>query len=293
MLLFHDCIPCFIRQSLDSVRLVTSDERLHEQVLRTALQTAAEMDLQQTPPEMAQRIHRAIRTITNRDDPYREIKDRFNAMALKLYPTLQEWIDASDRPMDTTVRLAIAGNVIDFGVKSQLTVAEVRQAIMHSLSVRLEGDLSTFLSAVKRSRRILYLADNAGEIVFDRLLIERLPRGKVTVAVRGRPVINDATRADAETAGIPAVAEVIDNGSDAPGTLLNDCSTAFRERFDQADLVIAKGQGNFETLSDVTKDVFFLLKAKCSVIARHLDCSVGSLVLRRSKASPCAGGCSP
>ena len=134
-----------------------------------------------------------------------------------------------------------------------------------------------------------FLKDNAGEIVFDRLLIERLPPGKVTVAVRGFPVINDATLADAEGAGIHEVAEVIENGSDAPGTILDDCSESFRDRFDKADLVIAKGQGNYETLSEVDKDIYFLLKAKCPVIARDIGCQEGAMILKRSKSMAASG----
>ena len=113
------------------------------------------------------------------------------------------------------------------------------------------------------------------EIVFDRLLIEQLPREKVTLVVRGAPVSNDATMIDAEDTGLTKLLEVIDNGSDAPGTILDDCSHAFRERFDSADLIIAKGQGNYESLSEVEKDIYFLLKAKCPVIARDLGCEVG------------------
>ncbi|MCK4815836.1 DUF89 family protein, partial [bacterium] len=130
---------------------------------------------------------------------------------------------------------------------------------------------------------ILYLADNAGEIVFDRLLIEQLPYEKITVVVKGKPVINDATMDDAEFAGLTEIVEVFDNGSDAPGTILQDCSQTFRDRFEDADLVIAKGQGNYETLSEVDKDIFFLLKVKCFIIARDIDCEVGEMILQRSK----------
>jgi len=230
---------------------------------------------------MGQHIHRLIREITGEADPYRQIKDGFNRMALKLYPTFRGWVGSSDNPMETAVRLVIAGNVIDFGVNSHLSETEVRESVMDGLSAPLDGDVEEFSLAVSRAERILYLADNAGEIVFDRLLIEQLPPGKVTVGVRGFPVINDATLVDAEVAGIPQVAEVIDNGSDAPGTILDDCSHAFRERFDEAELIIAKGQGNYETLSEVNKAVYFLLKAKCPVIARDIGCGVGSMVLRR------------
>jgi uncharacterized protein with ATP-grasp and redox domains len=110
----------------------------------------------------------------------------------------------------------------------------------------------------------------------------------VTVAVRGAPVINDVTIADTQPAGIPGLVEVVDNGSDAPGTILDDCSAEFQRRFDEADLIIAKGQGNYETLSEVEKDIFFMLKAKCPVIARDLACHVGGLILRRSRHAPVA-----
>ena len=278
---FFDCIPCIVRQTLDSVRLVTSDETVHQQVLREVLRTAAEMDLQRSPPEMSQWIHRKIREYIGQSDPYRQIKDRFNRMALKLYPTLREWVEDSNKPMETAMRLAIAGNVIDFGVNSRLSEAQVRQSVMHSLSASLDADVEEFSRAISDAQRILYLADNAGEIVFDRLLIERMPPGKVTVGVRGFPVINDATITDAEDTGITELAEVIENGSDAPGTILGDCSEAFLERFENADLIVAKGQGNYETLSEVDKDIYFLLKAKCPVIARDIGCQMDSLVMRR------------
>jgi len=149
------------------------------------------------------------------------------------------------------------------------------------MSARLDANLAEFSRAIAAAERILYLADNAGEIVFDRLLIERLPTEKVTVAVRGLPVINDATLIDAEYAGITELVEVIDNGSDAPGTILEDCSEAFLERFHAADLIISKGQGNYETLSQVHKDIYFLLKVKCPVVARDVGCQMNSLVLQR------------
>ena len=279
---FFDCIPCFVRQSLDSVRMMTPDEAVHERLLREVLRVLGEMDMRQSPPAMAQRIHRVIRKLTGQSDPYRAIKDRFNRLALDIYPRLKARVEGSANPMETAIRLAIAGNVIDLGVKSHLPEEEVHEAIEHALAASFDGDVQAFAEAASRANKILYLADNAGEIVLDRLLIERLPPGKVTVAVKGSPVINDATMEDAEAAGLTELVEVIDNGSDAPGTILEDCSPEFRERFDRADVVIAKGQGNYETLSEADKDIFFVLKVKCPVIAEDLGCQVGSLVLRRS-----------
>jgi uncharacterized protein with ATP-grasp and redox domains len=137
---------------------------------------------------------------------------------------------------------------------------------------------------VNQAEKILDLADNAGEIVFDRLLIEQLPTEKVTLVVKGEPVINDATMEDAKVAGLTEIVKVIDNGSDAPGTIMESCSQRFLEHFEDSDLVIAKGQGNYETLSRVDKNIFFILKAKCPVIARDLGCKVGEMIIRRNEA---------
>ena len=285
---FFDCIPCFVRQALDSVRLVTDDEVVHERLLREVLRAASEMDLRQSPPAMGQHIHQLIRRLTRQRDPYGEIKQRHNRLALELYPKLRALVRGSGSPLETALRLAIAGNVIDLGVNARLDESSVSEAIEGALSAPLNADVHAFAEAVSGARMILYLADNAGEIAFDRLLIEQMPVEKVTLAVRGAPVINDATMVDAQVAGIPGLVEVIDNGSDAPGTILEDCSPEFRRRFDRADLIVAKGQGNYETLGDVPKDIFFVLKAKCPVIARHLGCHVGSLVLQRSPHTPTA-----
>jgi uncharacterized protein with ATP-grasp and redox domains len=277
---YFDCIPCFVRQVLDSVRMTTTDAKIHEKVLRKALRLASEMDLRQSPPAMAQIIHRFIRQITGVKDPYLEVKNRFNTLALKMYPELKQRIEASADPLETAVRLAIAGNIIDFGVNSEVQENTVEKTISESLADELDLDaLQKFRDTTAVAKDILYLADNAGEIVFDRLLIEQLPYEKITFVVKGSPVLNDATIEDAQIAGLTDIVDVIDNGSDAPGIILEDCSENFRRRFDKADLLIAKGQGNFETLNNIRKNKFFLLRPKCSVLAEHLGCKIGSLIL--------------
>ena len=280
---FLDCIPCFVRQALDSARLATDDEQIHEKVVREVLRLSADLDMSQSPPEMGQKIHRLIRSLVGSDDPYYRVKKQFNSLALKLYPDLRKQIISSNDQFETAVRLAIAGNIIDFGVKSSLSESEVKKTINDSLSSYLDPEqVLNFKNAVIEAEKILYLADNAGEIVFDHLLIEQLPIEKITVVVKGSPVINDATIDDANVVGLGRIVEVIDNGSDGPGTILETCSQSFRNRFEDADLIIAKGQGNYETLSDLDKNIFFILKAKCPVIARDLGCEVGEMILRKS-----------
>ena len=282
---YFDCIPCFVRQALDAARLATNDERIHEKVVREVLRLAADLDMSQSPPSIGQQIHRLIREMVGKNDPYRKIKKRFNNLALKLYPELRTQVVDSDDRLETAIRLAIAGNIIDFGVNNSLEESHVKETISDSLSGYLDPkQIQSFKDIVNAAGKILYLADNAGEIVFDRLLIEQLPYEKVTVVVKGTPVINDATMEDAGVAGLTRIVEVIDNGSDAPGTIMESCSQEFRHRFANADLIIAKGQGNYETLSDVNKSIFFILKAKCPVIARDLRCEVGEMILRKSKA---------
>jgi hypothetical protein len=279
---YFDCIPCFVRQTLDAVRFVTDDEAIQAEVLRKVLRAVSEMDMRMAPPVMGQQIHRLIRELTGRHDPYRRVKDHFNRLAMDLYPDLKARVERSSDPLEAAVRVAIAGNVIDFGIGASLSESALRKTIERAMTDPLCGSVDGLRRAAPEARDILFLADNAGELVFDRVLIETVSTEKVTVVVKGQPIINDATIEDARAAGLTDRVAVIDNGSNAPGTLLETCSGAFRKRFDEADLVIAKGQANYETLSESRREVFFLLMAKCPVIARDLECEQGALIVRRS-----------
>lgn len=274
-----DCIPCFIRQALSAARMASDDPQVHEQIVREALGWAKDAKLSDPPPVLAQKIHRRLREVVGGQDPYREAKDRFNRLALSLLPGLRRDTLAAPDPIAMAVGLAIAGNVIDMGARHSVTEEDVRHSLATALGGGVVGDCSRFKHSASSAKRILYLADNAGEIVFDRVLIELLSPKRITVAVRGAPVINDATMEDAKAAGLCDMVEVIDNGSDAPCTLLDECSPAFRRRFEEADMIISKGQGNFESLSDVPRNIFFLFQVKCSVIAGRVGLPVGANVL--------------
>ncbi len=279
-----DCVPCLLRQALEATRRVSSDPILHELFLREVLQWTSEMDLDGSPPVLAQRIHGRLREISGIEDPYREEKEAQNRMALRVLPELKARVEAAPDPLALAVRLAIAGNVIDLGVNGKVDESDLRQSIQKALAEPLVGDLDGFRREVEEARNILYLADNAGEIALDYLLIEQLGPARVTLAVRGAPILNDATRADARAVGLDLMVQVIDNGSDAPGTVLEDCSEAFLGRLADADLILAKGQGNYETLSQEARHLFFLFKAKCPVIAEHAGVPLGANVLARPRA---------
>lgn len=284
---YFECVPCFVRQALDASRMVTADAAVHERVLRETLRLVAEMPFDRPPPWLGQRIHKLLRDATGHADPYRDVKRHSNALGLQLYPALKQRVRASAAPFAAAVRMAIAGNVIDFGCRNQLGDGEVLEAVNDAMDGLVdESAVAALRHALDGAQDILYLADNAGEIVFDRLLIEEMPLERVTLVMRGSPVINDATREDAEAAGLDALVQVIDSGSDVPGTILEACSPSFRTRFAECDLVIAKGQGNYETLSGEHQDMFFLFKAKCPVIARDVGSEVGQMVVHPHYKAP-------
>jgi uncharacterized protein with ATP-grasp and redox domains len=235
-----------------------------------------EIDLADPPPKTAVMVYELINAFAGSTDPFREVKEEGTRRALALYPGLKETVAASDDPVGTAVRLAVAGNVIDLGVSATYDLKAELERILDEPSGPWEE--AAFRRAVEDAEWILYLGDNAGETVFDRLLIETLGH-PTTYAVRGRPIINDATLEDAAGAGLGEVATLVSSGCSAPGTILDQCTDDFRSLFRRAPLIVSKGQGNYESLSHVEAPVFFLLKAKCQVVSRHLGARLGDLVI--------------
>jgi damage-control phosphatase, subfamily I len=276
-----DCFPCFVRQALIALRFATEDESLQETVVKSILEYVREADTSKPPAYSTTFIHRRIREMLGKD-PFKETKSKYNQFALDLYPSLKSMMEESHDPLWTASRLAIAGNVIDFGIFTSVNIeGTIDRALNDPLSV---DDYRSFRDAVAAADEILYLTDNAGEIVFDRLLIEELiSKGKkIQAVVKGSPVINDATLSDAEESGLIDLCEVIGNGSDGVGTILEWTPPAFQQMFNNAQLVISKGQGNFETLINTEKKIFFLFQAKCNVVSEELGLLTGSMLLKKS-----------
>ena len=281
-----DCVPCFVGQALDAVRLVADSQEKEVALLRQVLAELAKIDLNRTPPEMGQQIHRLVRQVAG-GDPYIEMKRFCNELAAKALPEAERLVAQAADPFEMAVRFAMAGNNIDAGVRKAVDEDLLHEAVVAASHAELDhGAVEAFRRAVADAREILYLGDNCGEIYFDKLLLRQMPLEKVTYVVRGGPIINDATQADAEAAGITEMVPVIDNGSDVPGTCLSDCSEAFLRRFHGADLIVAKGQGNFETLSEAPHAIYFLLRAKCPVIAKHIGCPIGTFIIQRATNAP-------
>lgn len=281
---YPECLSCFRRQTEEAVRTATADARTAARITAAVSARLAEFSSSTPPPVVGREIHRLIRELAGNDDPYREIKARSNNEAATLYPRLKRTVRKAREPFETAARLALAGNVVDFGVAGNGDGLNLEAVIEDALHKPLAVDhLARLRRAIKTANHILYLGDNAGEVFFDRLFIEELPTERVTFAVRGGPVINDATREDAEQAGLPELVKVVETGADAPGAVLELCSAEFRRRFDEADVVVAKGQGNYETLDDRGKQgLFFLLMVKCPVVARHTGCRQGDFLVKEN-----------
>lgn len=276
---YLDCIPCFFRQALETARLVTSDEREIREVLNAVSSLIPEISLDASPPEIGRQVYRTINEVTGIEDPYRNLKEKYIGIATSLYPDLEEMVNSSEDRLLTAVRLSIAGNVIDFAANPQFQLTrDIEETMANDFGI---CDYDEFRETLEEAKDILYLADNAGETVFDRLLIDEM-RKPVRYVVRERPVINDATAEDAVLSGLDRVAEIISSGCDAPGTVLKFCSKEFLKIYTNADMIVSKGQGNYEALSQQNRPLFYLLKAKCPIIARDIGTQEGSTILMKA-----------
>lgn len=231
-------------------------------------------------PKMSRELHVLLKQHSNDPDPYQEQKRQSNDLILSMYPELKELVFQSGNYFDTALRLAIAGNIIDYGIGNHFDLQGTIDTVLNSEfaiddSLELKQDLS-------EAKTVLYLGDNCGEMVFDKLFIETIMHPNLIYAVRGEPVINDVTLEEARYVGLDRVADLVSNGYDAPSTLLEHCSPEFLEVFNRADVVISKGQGNLEGLLGKTdKEVYFLLMVKCEVIADALGVRKGDFVVKK------------
>jgi len=285
----HDCIPCFFKQALAASRIAGADDATQREILNEVARHVPDFQFHASPPEMARIIYKIVNEMTGVEDPYLRIKNECNRFALDIYNKLIDKLNNSEDKLLTAVELSIAGNIIDYGPKNTLQVDDELEKILSDEHQKIQHEKNRFFqydqfkASLSQTDNILFLADNAGEIVFDRVMLEvikqQYPQLPIWFAVKEKPAINDALEQDAVACGLHKVAQVISSGSDAPGTILELCSESFQKIFREADMVISKGQGNFETLSDVNRPIFFLLIAKCPVIASHIGCGVGDIIL--------------
>jgi len=280
MQIYFDCYPCALRQAVDASRMVGASTTQTKRIVLETLDILKELPEGATPPEIVAQIQKLVQEITGSNDPYSQVKQESTAKALSMLPELRKIIAASKDPFETAIRISIAGNIIDFGPKQDYDLWEIiEQALTSDLAV---NDLPALRSQLTSEHSVLMLGDNAGEHVFDMLLVETLDM-PVTYAVRGGPVLNDVTMEDARAIGLDKVAEVIDNGARVPGTVLPLCSQSFQERFKSADLILSKGMGNYESLSEVHAPIFFLFRVKCPVICTDIHAPLNSIVVKENR----------
>lgn len=277
MILAYDCIPCVVSHIVHMTQLVTDDEDTRRHIIARALNNLRDIDYTLTPPEHATRLHKVIYEVMGAVDIYREIKDRSTEAALALLPDMRRILSEKGDAFDTLVRVVIAGNIIDFGADRHFRLEDVRERILEVFDMPVDtAAVAELRAAMDAASSIFYIADNCGEAVFDRLLIERY-RDKITLGVRGRPVLNDVTPREAVMSGLDIV-PMVDTGDSAPGVSLRYSSPEFLETLRGADLIVAKGQGNFESLCDEDLPIFFLLRVKCKVVSEMLNhAALGSL----------------
>jgi len=261
-----ECLPCFLRQARHVAQITDCTAEVAAKLDQEAARLVQSFDLELSPPENAVGLYRLLAERTGSPDPFAALKQTSNSTAMGMLPRLREIIANAADPLTSATRLAIAGNCIDYGAQQDF---DVEEAIHQCLTQPPALDhFNWFRKKLARAEKILYLADNCGELVFDRLLIEQLGK-PVTLVVKASPIINDALFADAEACGLTSICRVIDNTTGCPGTPLASCHPEFQQLFREADLIISKGQGNFETLSEISAPLFFLLLVKCPVVASH------------------------
>lgn len=279
----HECIPCLVRQAIEISELLVEDQKTQEEIIRFTLNELSDITFDETAPYLAMKVHNYVKEVTGNNDPYKSFKVQFNAIAEDLIDelTLRDKIKDSQFPFDTACRLSIAGNVIDFGLGIHIDRQKVERSIKGSLEAELFGMTTEALwKRIDEAKNIMIITDNAGEIVFDKLLVEQMPMDKITYVVKGGPIVNDATMEDAVDVGMTKLVKVIDNGLAAQGTIMELVSEEFLEQFQSADLILSKGQANYETLSDLNNDrIVFMLRAKCKSIAGAIGCKQGDYVI--------------
>jgi len=277
-----DCIPCFQRQALQAVRFISDDETLQERVLREVTKKLLESNWDSTPPELAHQVHSIVKRITNENDPYKEVKKESNDLVLKIYPELKEKVKKSRDPLRTAVRLAIAGNIIDFGVVQEFNLEKtIRGVLKKKFAI---DDYEKLKEKLEDAETLLFFVDNAGEIGLDKLLVETFLETKklekISFVVKGGPIINDATLEDAVYMGLDGLpnSEFLTISNGAVGTGPARSSQTVKRWIKDHDLVISKGQGNYEGLSE-HNGLFFMLMVKCPIIASDLGVEVGDIIL--------------
>ncbi|MBD3350667.1 MAG: DUF89 family protein [Candidatus Lokiarchaeota archaeon] len=287
MRVFAECMACMIRQVEKGLRILEPeiDELEIVKAQKQMMKLITTFDLETTNNVvLGGKTYAIIAEVLQTKDPYKELKHKYNQIALDLYPEVKELVKNADQPLVMAVKASIMGNAIDFGAADDINIHKELESLAEN-NLGGKQNIQKFTDIIKESKKIMILGDNSGEIVFDKIFIEELqelyPSKEIIYSVRGGPIINDVTMEDAKFVGMTEICEVVE-ASSTPGIYLKECSNSFNEHFNTADLILSKGQGNFEAMIDINAEwatIFFLLKAKCILMSKIFNVPQGTLIL--------------
>jgi len=280
---YRQCIECFYRQARKTAGLVTDEPDVYREIERRIKNYLKRVSLRRAPADLSTWTVKFVYNVTGCPDPYIELKQRYNRIAGRLYPGLKKMVASAHDPILMGLKIAVAGNIIDLGILDKIDLeSTIKKAIGGEFPLE---NYKKFREILDRSRRILYILDNSGEIFFDKPLVEELAKThKVIAAVKSGPILNDATMEDARLANLTGLVKVITTGNSCLGVNWSRSGAQFKKAFRNADLVLAKGQANYETLEGLkTKTpIFFLMQSKCPVVAKYMGAKLGDIIFMKN-----------
>lgn len=283
MKISYECGPCFLRQAREAMDLSTDDENLKMEIMEDIFKFLSKTFKNGTNSnKTGSYIHSLIKQKTNCYDPYVNEKKLANEIALKYLPIAQKILDENDC-LENRVKIAIVGNILDFGAFTLDDDIEsfIKDSLSKDLAVK---DIENFENSLNKHDKVLYLVDNTGEIVFDKILLSKIKKYglDITIAVKSFPILNDACMEDAINAGLDEFGEIVEIGAGTVGYVDSEISDEFREIFNEHEFIISKGMGNYEGLTEIdlsNKDVYFMLCAKCGTISRDIGVELHDMLL--------------
>ena len=283
----YECGACFLRQAKEAMDLSTDDEDLKIELMNDIFNfLSSNFDKTTNSNKTGSTIHNMIKEKTGCEDPYFREKIEGNQIALKYLPVVKEVLKENNS-LENYVKIAIIGNILDFGAFTLDTDigSLIGDALEQDLAIK---DIDDFENALKKYDEVLYLVDNTGEIVFDKLLLSKISEYDldITIAVKSKPILNDACRQDAIDVGLDEFGKIVDIGAGTVGYVDSEISDDFREIFNSHKFIISKGMGNYEGLTEIdlsSKDIFFLLCSKCTTISKDIGVNLQDMLLLKNK----------
>jgi len=284
-----ECLSCIINQSLKVADAINADNPLKNSLHSTVTDMSRDFSYEKSPPEIAADVYEKMAQLAAKSDLYDEVKALSTQKALSFVPSLKERLENAEDRLLTATKIAVAGNVIDLAAAVEFDLDEELEKIFHTDFAH--NDFTAMQEKLLNAKSVVVLGDNVGEHIFDYLFVETLkslyPNAEYTYMVRGNPIINDVTLKEAQEADFHKLCNLVDSGVNTPGFTYSRATKEAQKLFDEADVVISKGMGNYECLSDSHKEnIFFLLKVKCSVVAASLQKEIGDIICKRKKDNP-------